>query len=457
MKITVYLVGVLLLGVSVCASADALKPEPKSGNSQEGDWLYTVNKNDSFELIYRNYLNRRANIVALSQYNHHKLTKKIQPGQVISIPVEMLKQIPAPVQVITAYGDVVVTSQSSGDKPSDKRKVNKGDSLAQGDSLQTGKNSLAKLLFADGSITDVQSNSTLSIQTSFKYIGKETYVTRLKLAQGRTDTAANPSHVVGNTMQVETPSAIAAVRGTQFRVGADGNIALQETLDGEVAFSASGQEVLLAKGYGSLAEKGKAPLPPILLPDAPDVSVLPKLIESSHIEFDLLPQQGIVTWVSQLALDAGFAQILNEQTIQSSKLSLTDLVDGQYYLKLRAQDSHGLQGKDAVHVFNVKVRPPEPVVVPEPVPVFELVEPLNDAVIPLAPTEFSWTPVAEANGYIIQIARDINFEDQLIERHASMSRLTLNQSFGSGEYYWRVGVLSQGQIQKFSEVRKFTR
>lgn len=258
-------------------------------------------------------------------------------------------------------------------------------------------------------------------------------------------------------MQVETPSAIAAVRGTQFRVGADGNIALQETLDGQVAFSASGQEVLLAKGYGSLAEKGKAPLPPILLPDAPDVSALPKLIESSHVEFDLLPQQGIVTWVSQLALDAGFAQILNEQTIQSSKLSLTDLVDGQYYLKLRAQDSHGLQGKDAVHVFNVKVRPPEPVVVPEPVPVIELVEPLNDAVIPLAPTEFSWTPLAGANSYIIQIARDINFEDQLIERHASISRLTLNQSFGSGEYYWRVGVLSQGQIQKFSEVRKFTR
>ena len=424
--------------------------------SNEADWLYTVNQNDSFERIYQKYLVKRANILALSQHNKHKLTKKLQPGQVISIPVEMLKKIPVTVQILVVTGDVIVMTASGNDS----RKANKDDLLSAGMLLQTSKNSLAKLRFADGSITDVQSNSSLSIQESFMIAGKATYVTQLKLVQGRTEIMANPAHVNGNRMQVETPSAVAAVRGTQFRVGAEGDVALQETLDGRVAFSAAGQEVLLDKGYGSAAEKNKAPSPPVVLPDAPDVTAFAKQIDSLPVEFNLAPQLDAVAWVSQLALDADFTQIVNEQVTLSlqadrpAKLSLGDLADGQYYLRLRVKEQHGLQGKDALHAFNVKVLPLIPKL---PEPIFELIEPLDGAVIPLAPTELAWTPTSAAASYTVQIARDINFEDKVFESMATSSNLTLLQSFGSGEFYWRVVEMSQGKPQKFSKYRKFTR
>ncbi|MDP2072116.1 FecR domain-containing protein [Methylotenera sp.] len=446
MKFATYCIGILLMAMSFSSFANVTRPE---NVNQEAIWLYTVNQNDSFEIIYKKYLNKRTNIAELAKYNQHKLTKKLQPGQVISIPVEMLKKIPTSVQVLLVYGDVLVTSALANEK----RKANKGDFLTQGDALQTGKNSLAKLLFADGSNMDIQPNSNLSIQASYKYVGKETYVTHLKLVKGRTEVTANPEHVVGNTLQVETPSAIAAVRGTQFRVGAEGDIALQETLDGQVAFSAAEngvvQEVLIAKGYGSVAEKGKAPSPPIQLPDAPDVSALSKLIEKNVADFNLPQQQGVAVWVSQLALDAEFTQILNEQITPSGKLSFADLADGQYYLRIRAQDQYGLQGRDAIHAFNVKVRLPEPVL--------ELIEPADGAVIPLAPTELSWTPIPAANSYTVQIARDTHFVDIVFERRVSFDKLTINQSFGAGEFYWRVAVLSDGKPQRFSEVRKFSR
>jgi hypothetical protein len=445
MKISSYIFSLILLFVSVVSHADNLSGESKSAENPESVWAYTVNQKDSFERIYQKYLNKRANIEALSKYNHHALNKRLQPGQVINIPVEMLKKIQTNAQVLLVYGDVNVTNAAG----SDTHKVKKGDLLAQGDSLTTGKNSLAKLLFADGSNIDIQPNSNLSIQASYKYAGKETFVTNLKLVKGRTEVSANPDHVVGNTLQIQTPSAVAAVRGTQFRVGAEDSISLQETLEGKVAFSASGQEVLLAKGYGSVAEKDKAPLPPIQLPSAPDVSALPKLLESNPAEFTLPPQQDVVAWVGQLALDADFTQILNEQTTPSGKLVFADLADGQYYLKLRAQDQHGLQSLDATHSFYVKFRAPEPLL--------ELIEPLDGAVIPLAPTDLSWTPIPAATSYIIQIARDIDFSDKVFERHASYSKLTINQSFGAGEYYWRVAVLSNGKPQKFSNTRKFTR
>lgn len=445
MKISSYILSALLLFVSVISYADNVVGETKSLDNPDSAWVYTVNKNDSFERIYQKYLNKRSNIDALAKYNHHQLNKRLQPGQVINIPPEMLKKIQTNAQVLLVYGDVKATSVAGGDS----FKLKKGDLLTQGDSLTTGKNSLVKLLFADGSNIDIQPNSNLSIEASYKYAGKETFVTNLKLVKGRTEVSANPEHVVGNTLQIQTPSAVAAVRGTQFRVGAEDNLALQETLEGKVAFSASGQEVLLAKGYGSVAEKDKAPLPPIQLPNAPDVSGLPQLIETNPAEFNLQQQKDVVAWVGQLALDADFTQILNEQTTQSGKLTFAALDDGQYYLKLRAQDQHGLQSLDAIHHFNVKFRPPEPML--------ELLEPLDGAVIPLAPTELSWTPMPSATNYIIQIARDAGFTNILFERHASFNMLTINQSFGAGEYYWRVAVLLNGIPQKFSNTRKFTR
>ncbi len=445
MKNSLYIFSITLLLVSEVSHADDVSAEWKSVGNQETVWAYSVLKNDSFERIYQKYLNKRANIIALSEYNHHPLIKKLQPAQIINIPVEMLRRTPTNAQVLLVYGDVNA-SNIAGDNT---HKLKKDDLLVSGDSLNIGKNSLVKLLLADGSKVDIQPNSNLSIQDSYQYVGKETFVTNLKLVKGRTQVSANPEHVLGNTLKVQTPSAVAAVRGTQFRVTADESFSLQETLEGRVAFSASGQEVLLAKGYGSVAEKNKVPLAPIQLPGAVDVSALPKLFEHNSAEFDFPAQQGVAAWTGQLALDEDFTQILNEQTTQAGKLVFADLTDGQYYLKLRTQDQHGLQGVDATHVFHVKALPPEPLL--------ELVEPLDGAVIPLAPTDLSWTPVPMATSYLIQVARDINFTDNLYERHSSYNKLTINQSFGAGVFYWRVAALSGGKPQKFSNVRTFSR
>ena len=268
MKFNIRLIGIGLIFLNTSILADEANLAPISIANQPQSWSYTVIKNDSFERIYQKYLDKRASILALSELNHHKLSKKLQPNQILIIPFEMLKKLPVSAEVLLANGDVTATSVQGNDKHT----VNKGELLSAGTSLLTGKNSLAKIRFADGSMTNVQSNSNLNIKSSFQYAGIETYVIELKLAQGRTDTTANPTHQIGNRMQIETPSAVAAVRGTEFRVGADGDLALQETLEGQVGFSAAGQEVLLAKGFGSAVEKDKAPLPPIALPDAPEVS-----------------------------------------------------------------------------------------------------------------------------------------------------------------------------------------
>jgi hypothetical protein len=146
MKNSLYIFKLALLFVSVVSHADEASTEWRPMENQEAVWVYSVHKNDSFERIYQKYLNKRANIIALSEYNHHPLSKKLQPAQIINIPVEMLRRTPTSAQVLLVYGDVNATSIAGGDT----HKLKKDDLLVSGDSLGTGKNSLVKLLFADG-------------------------------------------------------------------------------------------------------------------------------------------------------------------------------------------------------------------------------------------------------------------------------------------------------------------
>ncbi|HPH04851.1 MAG TPA: FecR domain-containing protein [Methylotenera sp.] len=431
--------GLLLFGNFSAEAAEVNEP----------DWAYSVKPNDTFYSIYRQFLSKQSDIAQLSTRNHHKLSKRLLPGQVLKIPVSMLKKIPVSAQVLVASGEV--STQLANQL--DEQKLIKGQLLNQGDSIKTGKYSVAKLGFPDGSVIDIQQNSQLVIQSSYQHTGRLTYVILLKLVKGRTEIGANPSHLYGNSMQILTPSAIAAVRGTTFRVRADQELTMQETLAGRVGLTSLGKEVMLAQGYGSIAEKNKAPLPPIALPSTPNLSHLPTVIESEMaVNFQLKPQTDAVAWLVQLAKDVDFNDVVYEQTVQASTLNLGVLTEGSYYLRVRAQGREGLQGKDALHVFAIK-RPILPVAEPQLKPIL----PSADAIIPLAPTHFEWSPLPSTQQYLLQVSRDIDFKDVVFEQLATHNQLSIKQSFGSGQYYWRVAAISNGKPQVFSEVRKFIR
>lgn len=416
----------------------------------EADWVYTIKPNDTFYSIYRQYLTNQSDVANLSAYNKHKLGDKIFPGHLLHIPVTMLRKTPASVQVLVSSGEV----QAQLSAENGVKALKKGDLLTQGDTLVTGKYSVAKLGFADGSVVDVQQNSKITIYSSYQYAGKGTYVIILKLLTGRTEISANPNHVDGNAMQIQTPSAIAAVRGTQFRVAADGDTSIQETLSGHVNFGSAGKSVSVLQGYGSLAEKNKAPLAPIALPISPDISDFSPLFETEHgqVIFELKPQQDVVSWEARLYSDAEFSKIINEKVIKTTQLKFDDLVDGQYFLKLRSQDQHGLSSADALHVFNVKQKVAELVI-----PNSTLLSPDNGSVIDLAPTEFSWKFKNIPKQYLLQISRDAAFKEIVFERYASSDKTIIQQSFGQGKFYWRIVALYEGKTSELSDSRFFTR
>jgi hypothetical protein len=310
-----------------------------------------------------------------------------------------------------------------------------GKQLGPGAKIVTKDNSKVVIRFADGSTTDVVSNSTLSLDALSLYSGGAMVDTKLRLQQGQIETHANPQHIEGNQMQVITPSAIAAVRGTKFRVAADEQVTTQATLDGQVALNAANQEVLVNKGFGSKAEQGKQPISPVVLLPAVNTSSLNAQYESLPVTFEIPPLNGAVTWVAKVATDADFNQIVAEGEFDRNHLAFADIPDGQLYLNLRAKDIQGIVGYEAVHAFNVNARPFQP----------EIISPVDNAVVRVPQPILQWQAVVDAQQYALEVATDVNFNQLVEAKQLDGLKVQLDQPLAPGQYFWRVSSIAQAE------------
>jgi outer membrane protein assembly factor BamB len=136
---------------------------------------------------------------------------------------------------------------------SEYREVMVEDTLQMGDSLKTAKDSYCELQMVQRGIFRVESSSDLLIA---KLVNEDDKVnSRMKLAKG--GIALKPNKLkTGENFEVETSTAVAAVRGTKFSVNVDemGNtkVAVNE---GKVAVSPMINSINEAKDKGQVDEK----------------------------------------------------------------------------------------------------------------------------------------------------------------------------------------------------------
>ena len=273
------------------------------------DWRYTLRPGDTLIGLSQRYLAAPARWPQLQKLNRIADPYRLVPGTTLRIPLAWLKQTPAPATVVAVAGQVTLIAPGAAARP-----LQAGEALPAGAQLATAANSSATLRFADGSTLVLQPGARLTLDTVSVYAGGGMVDTRLRLQQGRVEVGANPRHVPGSRLQVITPSAVAAVRGTRFRVEADGRVAREETLEGAVGLGAAGQNVDVAAGQGSLAELGKPPSLPVALLPAPGLTGLPARLDSLPLRFEFPALAGAERWVGQIAPDARFEQVLLEKS-----------------------------------------------------------------------------------------------------------------------------------------------
>jgi hypothetical protein len=415
-----------LLKIKLVSIALALFSLSALGDASVPMWSYTVKSGDNLINIAKLHLANASDWKQVQSLNRIKNPYRIPVGTELLVPLTLVKHQPAPAEIVSVSG-IANLQKNEVNTP-----LSLGQKLAVGAKLVTGANSKVVIKFADGSLTQVASNSILILDTLSLYSGGAMADTRLRLQQGQVETHANPKSVRGSRMQVITPTAIAAVRGTQFRVSAEHDSIKQETLTGLVDFEASEQVVAVGKGYGTVSEQGKPPLTPVPLLPAADTSRLPSFVETLPVIFEMPKLNGASGWLGQVFSDPQSKMMMAEQAVSGSQLSFSQLQDGDYYLTIRAKDVYGIAGYDTIHQFTVNTQPSAPA----------LIYPNHQSIIRDAQPEFKWQPSVQANAYLLQIASDAKFEHVIFNQRVSQSSVQISQPLTSGEYFWRVAALS---------------
>lgn len=416
-----------------------------ANDARSQEWLYTVRPGDNLWSVTAEHLTKMDYWPRLQVLNEISDPERLPPGMKLRIPIAWLKRLPATAQVLSSHGQsqalIAATNQTVALKP--------GQLLESGDTVMTGSEGNVTLEFGDGSRLLVQANSQLNLKSLNAYGRTKVRDTLLQLLRGRVDNDVNPQLGAGAQYEVSTPVATSAVRGTRYRLGMDAEAATARTevLEGAVEFRSGRKTQAVAKNRGSVAEGGKALLPPIPLLGPPATAGLPPVVTRVPIKIALPALKGAVAYRAQIAPDNRFETLLFDGVSPTPAVNGPDLPDGDYVLRVRGIDAKGLEGRDAYHAFRLHARPEPPF----------LMQPAHESMVLEKSLAFKWSEPEKAVSYHFQLAQDEQFSSPLIDvPEYPRTELKPDRPLEPRGYYWRVGVRdSSGREGPFSDPQAF--
>jgi hypothetical protein len=420
------------------------------------DFAVTVHGGDTLIGISQRYLENPERWPELKRLNRIKNDKHLQPASVVRIPMAWVRWSELSAEVVHATG--TVRAILNGATSSAPTLLTAGMKLKAGDTFDTGTDGALTLRLSDGSTVVFAPKTQGGLGVSREISGTNVRTTIIDLRGGSAEIAVQPLKEPTSRFEIRTPRVVTAVRGTQFRVGADDNTSRHEVLSGAVAVAgvdAAGGSVVanpttatrLGSAQGLRAEGSILGKVVPLLP-APSVTQVPQRIERTLQRLAVPASAGATAWRWQVAADAAFTQLLQDERTPEPVWHLTRLDDGDYHLRVRAADAQGLEGLGAQKPIQIRARP-EPPVAFTPAPNADLV---------LGTSRFSWAENAQAASYHIQVARNAQFADPLLDKaDVTGNTLTMEGAWAPGPYHWRLAtVLQGGKHGPFGDPLSFT-
>lgn len=404
----------------------------------------TIKKGDTLINICTEYLDEPGHWREVSRINRLSNPDLIYPGQTLIIPVRLLKGIAMDGVVTFLKGEVEQLPPGEVKW----RPVLSDDVIREGSMIRTSHEGTVAISFSDGSSFLMRPDTSITMTTSRKK-GISHIINRLYLRFGRAIMTIKRATGIDSRYEIEGPSAVAAVRGTEFRLSVDERSTTRsEVLKGLVAIEAMKQKVELKEGEGTIVNMGEPPAKPVkLLPPPEPVNIqtvykhLPAVVQFSRIE-------SASFYRVILARDRDFKDIVKEKIIAPDQAAeLTDLEDGEYFLQGISIDNSGLEGV-----------PPEAVqgrIRVNPLPPF-IQLPLDGAEYRGTSPEFQWLRVTDAARYHIQIAEDRDFKILAVDTYENDIKYTAT-ALGYKTYYFRISSSAQdGYEGEWSDILSFT-
>lgn len=412
----------------------------------ESDWLYSVRPGDNLWNLCNQYTVRRDCWLKLGEYNSVEYPRQLPPGLIIRFPISWLKEVPRPVTLSYYKGDVTVFYQdpASSEIPTFQQK------LAIGTTVVTGEESFATLIFEDGALIQMEPNSELLLDSISTTQQDQAFTSQLHLNTGAVN-ARVPERRPKSRFQIRTPSAIAAVRGTEYRLTAGKNensgVSITEVLEGTVGVDAQQSTVDVEEGFSVKTAEGLPPEQPKPLLSAPEFAAAVKDIQPGPIELKWQPVDGAEQYRLDSLKDNEQAELINSYFLSSAEFSLdvTDFNDDCVRFAVRGVDADGVQGLVAYKRICIEQPLDSPAVIAKP----KLSKPDLDV-------EIDWQMVEAADSYFVQVSNSDNFDVIYQEFTTTETSLVLpwDPSFEKGLYYRVQAIALEGVDSEFSQTRE---
>lgn len=248
-----------------------------SGPAQAGDdYLYTLRPGDNPWNLSERLLIDMSYWPRLVAHNRIADDRRLPPGSTLRIPRAWLKLRSASVQLGALTGEVEL------DQGQGWLSATPGTALQRGARLRTGEQGSAALQLSDGARVLLRGGSEIRLVEA-DTADNGALLLRIELLHGRLENAVHPLRATGGRFEIVTPSAVTAVRGTEFRISADDQTTRSEVLDGTVELTNPHGNVTLEAATGSLAARNEAPRRPRPLLQAPALQGLPTRWEQPEL------------------------------------------------------------------------------------------------------------------------------------------------------------------------------
>jgi len=406
----------------------------------------------------------------VARINELRNPNLITPGQVLRIPLRLMRATAASGRLVSVVGDVRIGDVVAAT----------GARLEEGQTVQTGVSSSTVIELADGSRLKLPPSSLASLAANRHYGGRPTrpaaaeapdtsvdlsvvipaaaalqpngwYAGALRVLRGSVEVFATKVQRA-KPLEVMTPTAVVGVRGTHYRVGLKDDVSVTthaEVLEGEVRFDVprSALGVDLTKGLGAIAGSEAGVSGPIVvnLMPAPDLSDVPAVFDRPLVRISL-PARTVALRV-QVATDESFDKIVRDQRFESgAEIRLLGLEDGPWYLRMRSVDDKGIEGYDSTRSFVLKAQP-EPAA-PQ--------SPRTDSTHSVGTVNFTWLRNAGAPSVRLQVAEDVEFTRLVIDRDKlSEGSLSIEMN-AAAVYFWRLqSIRPNGDYGPFGDPQRF--
>lgn len=410
-------------------------------DTDTSDWHYTLRPRDTLQTLGNALLLPRYSWTDLASYNEISNVGKLAPGSIIRIPMQWLKYQPQPASVLSVQGTALIKRSGQASFT----RLNANEQIHVGDEIATQKGSIL-IRFADASILRLEEQSNLVFNRLSSYGNTGMVDTRMRLNKGSISTDVTPLNK-GSRFEISTPSAVAAVRGTEFRLESTPEDTKLEVVEGKVALSHEHGETVVPAGQGAKVRKGSQIVEQQALFPAPEPLFSATQLNELPTKLNWKPNARAKAYRYELNQGSEDGPRVDTQTLTKPEVELSELVNGTYNVSMSAIDEQGYQGMSTSSSLQVQSSQ----VVAEPV------SPPDKAVIDSLRPELSWQLSDDNASARFDLAQDPDFK-HIVYKSEYSNEITQwpEQDMKPGVYFWRVATPDGVASETFSETRKIT-